>query len=407
MPSERDISRLTNPVTKTAPTHLRYLDGLRGIAALFVVVHHAYAQVYNALPPVILRATHWLVYAQMAVDIFIVLSGYCLMLPVASTPDGNLRGGVWKFYLRRARRILPPYYAALAFSLLIIAFVPGMGQRTGVFWDTSLPAFTPLIIVSHLFMFYNFIPGIGGRIDYPMWTVAIEWSIYILFPIILLPIWRRLGISGLLGMALTIVVALHILQHHYHLLYVATPWFLFLFALGMTGAVIGFSTRPSLAALRQRLPWGGIAAVLWLVYWIIAQSHEKFLARHMWQTDIYVGIAAISLIIYCARWHNEPTARPRPLILKLLEARWAVMLGVFSYSLYLIHAPLLGMLHLFLRPYHIAPLPLLALHELIGVPCSLLFAYGFFLLFERPFLNTRRRETFTETAHDAALAPAP
>ena len=98
---------------------LHYLDGLRGLAALYVTLHHAYLQVFpnpeQVLPVALAWGTHWLEYGSFSVAIFIVLSGYCLMLPVAKS--GVLTGGAWHYIQRRARRIIPPYYAAIAFTL--------------------------------------------------------------------------------------------------------------------------------------------------------------------------------------------------------------------------------------------------------------------------------------------------
>ncbi|WP_410959855.1 acyltransferase family protein, partial [Salmonella sp. SAL4356] len=72
-----------------------------------------------------------LVTGHLAVSIFIVISGFCLALPVVAAGD-RMRDGSLNFFKRRARRILPPYYGALAFSLLLIATV--LGKKTGSLW---------------------------------------------------------------------------------------------------------------------------------------------------------------------------------------------------------------------------------------------------------------------------------
>src|SRR3954462_13179518 len=100
------------PVTRhgssrpSTASRLDFLDGLRGLAALYVVLHHAALEVPGgSLSPVsgifrgLLRQGHF------AVAVFIVLSGYCLMRPVASDPSGRVRGGWRAYLLRRARRI--------------------------------------------------------------------------------------------------------------------------------------------------------------------------------------------------------------------------------------------------------------------------------------------------------------
>src|SRR5205085_647811 len=101
--------------SSTGTRHLAYLDGLRGLAALQVVLGHAAMQVHwgsLAKPRVIQAALGPMTFAREAVALFIVLSGFCLMLPVVRR-EGVLQGGAWQFFKRRARRILPPYYLAL------------------------------------------------------------------------------------------------------------------------------------------------------------------------------------------------------------------------------------------------------------------------------------------------------
>lgn len=94
---------------------LEYLDGLRGLAALYVVAHHVGIHVsFMKLESPIARCL-WRIFdaGSLAVTVFIALSGYCLMLPVVRRVDGSLPGGFLKYIGRRAKRILPPYYLAI------------------------------------------------------------------------------------------------------------------------------------------------------------------------------------------------------------------------------------------------------------------------------------------------------
>src|SRR5919112_1350677 len=94
------------------------LDGVRGLAALFVVLHHCFLMSFAGFP----RNTGpfwlgWLLYGHFAVVVFITLSGFSLAISPARR--GWHLGGKAVFAKRRAWRILPPYWAALAFSLVI------------------------------------------------------------------------------------------------------------------------------------------------------------------------------------------------------------------------------------------------------------------------------------------------
>src|SRR4051794_40542870 len=91
---------------------LNFLDGLRGLSALYVAAYHAFLFTGHAgdaekhLPVI----GWFLLYGYLGVPVFIVLSGFVLMLPVVSRGRGlELPGGARKFIRRRARRILPPY----------------------------------------------------------------------------------------------------------------------------------------------------------------------------------------------------------------------------------------------------------------------------------------------------------
>ena len=69
--------------------------------------------------------------------------------------------------------------------------------------------------------------------------------------------------------------------------------------------------------------------------------------------------------------------------LSLLQSRFVVGLGVFSYSLYLIHMPVLGVIQLGISFLHLTPLKTLVALLAIAVPICLICAYGFYQLFER------------------------
>ena len=94
------------------------LDGVRGLAALFVVVNHVFLRAFPGYP--VDKAPFWaawFIYGRFAVVVFIVLSGFSLALSPAR--HGWRLDAVSRFASRRARRILPPYWAALVFSLAV------------------------------------------------------------------------------------------------------------------------------------------------------------------------------------------------------------------------------------------------------------------------------------------------
>ncbi|WP_213057474.1 hypothetical protein, partial [Escherichia coli] len=67
------------------------------------------------------------------------------------------------------------YYAAIAFSLLLIACLPVQdiirSPDATLHWKDWLPAFTPDVLLSHLFLVHNLSPAWWSKIDGPTWTV--------------------------------------------------------------------------------------------------------------------------------------------------------------------------------------------------------------------------------------------
>ena len=92
--------------------HLAYLDGLRGLSAFYVLLFHVIADGKEALSSDV-SLFNFLRFGHEAVVIFVVLSGFLLSLRVVRSPQLELEGGFRGFFMRRVRRILPGYYAAL------------------------------------------------------------------------------------------------------------------------------------------------------------------------------------------------------------------------------------------------------------------------------------------------------
>ena len=393
------------PIEPATRLRLEYLDGMRGLAALYVVMYHCYMQVSGSLDVTVLAllpllATRLLSFGHMAVDIFIVLSGYCLMLPVARSLDRCLPQTTREFFMRRARRILPPYYAALAVSLVLIAAVPALGHKSGANWDMTLPAFTSGALLSHLLLVHDLFPQWRLGIDYPMWSVATEWQIYFLFPFLLLPVWRRFGNCAAIMMGFAFWLSIHILfRARFD---GAALHFTSLFTFGMTAADLGFSQDVQKTLWRERLPWGSFAVALFVCLAGLMAINPLLLEKHTSQVDLLAGACSACLIIYCTR-HLSEERRSRSIPLQIFQSRPALALGSFSYSLYLIHAPVVAICFALLRDSALSPLNLLMLILLISLPAALLISYFFYLGCERPFLQRRSTKEDIKNAVDPPI----
>ena len=397
--------------TKRAPrVRLDYLDGLRGLAALYVVINHASIMAMK-LTMQSSVTSHWLNtlqhvlhyyvfnYGVYSVAVFIVLSGYCLMLPIASSEQMTLKGGFADFVQRRARRIIPPYYAALGLIWLFYAVAPYLHIPTAEMTSSSLvdPVYGLGNVASHLLLVHDWTPYIC-RIDPPMWSVAVEWQIYFVFALLLLPLCRRLGIGITLGAAFLIGLGPFLLLNkaggQMHL------WFLGLFALGMFAALVNFS--PQHATRWQQRPWLALTGFFTFVVLALtgvqreSWAHVRWLHwfreetwGSMWPLEVGVGLTTMCFLIYCTQRLREP--QPGAFLpLRLCNAPAVVKLGTFSYSLYLIHQPILDTVWLAARSLPIT----------LGVPVffgsgvllSVGLAWLFHLAFERRFMPGHLRQ---------------
>lgn len=361
-------------------SRLDYLDGLRGLAALYVVLFHCrseftWRQADGGFSPLMREMTAWMNFGHYAVVVFIVLSGYCLMLPAARSQDKELAGGLRGYLKRRARRTLPAYYGAIAFSLILTALIPGLQQQVGAQWDRCLPAFRADVLISHLLMLHNLRFEWHQTIDAPLWSMATEWDIYIAFALLLLPVWRYGGTVLAVGVAFLLGLLPHLLLPGGANFDWACPWFLGCFALGMAGAAINFSPAADENRWRMQTPWLALAALLSAGVILLCCVCPDWGNAHWINVDPLVACATACTLIAATNKKTLPVLASRPL----------VRLGSFSYSLYLIHFPLLALIHIPLRQRGLSPDAEYACLVLLAVPISLLAAFLFGQVFEHPF----------------------
>lgn len=366
------ISRAAqSPDATSAPQRFEHLDGLRGLAATYVLLHHAFLIAllprFHPMPAAIKHLVSFLAFGRAGVATFIVLSGYCLMLPVAR--DGALRGGLLGFVKRRSRRILPPYYFALACSLLLL-LLPPLNRVPSDIWSAEIGSFRSFgVIASHLFLVHNLVPSWEYKIDGPMWSVATEWQIYFLFALILLPIWQRFGNIASLVAAIVLGIGPHYILHGR--IDGAAPQFVILFCFGMIAATFHRTRQPA----PHR--WVGSAAIMVLLYVLGARRYYF----DSWRMDVIVGLAAAFFLVGAADGKY----------VRLLVTRPIVKLGEFSYSIYLTHFPILLVLTCLLLPLKLSSEAMLAALIFLACPCTLAIAYLFHLPFEKPFMRLPQR----------------
>lgn len=380
-----------------ARPRLDFLDGLRALAAMYVLLFHASSYQWSHSSDRAFRTVKPFLYGHEAVDLFIVLSGFSLMLPIVQG-SGMLRGGAMAFFGRRAWRILPPYYAALAVCLVLDWTL--ISHKTGGAWDSAVPV-SLAGVLAHLFLVQDVFASTVSQINSPMWSISVEWRIYFCFPLLVLA-WRRLGPWVTTGLAFAVALVFQGALTHIPLFRQfnvgdsgISPQYLGLFALGMVGAGIAYSQNPRLALLLQRRAWAAVAAACAAAFVGI-----HLLAHGLFKTDVIVGVCSVGVIVIAAVHDGQ--------LRRVLSWRPLVRIGTFAYSLYLLHFACLQLVWQYaVHPLHLPWPAEFAVHVLVGLPAAIGLSFLFFLAFERPFLTRRRSETAAEAARDAALSPAP
>lgn len=369
---------------RSAPqAKLRYfpfLEGMRALAALVVVFNHIYAEVFppeqSRTPSGLLGlSSYFMVLGHLAVTVFIVISGFCLAIPVVNN-GGAMVGGFQRFIKRRARRILPPYYIALTLSLGLALTI--LSRPMGTHWDTALD-FRPQDVLAHYLMLQNIFGT--GRINYVFWSIATEWWLYFTFPLILL-LFRRIGPMRTAALAIGVGYAAQLLLLDSRVGRANLHFFGF-FALGMCCAFVAHRYQGQLAE-RWR-PWllAALAMAVVVIVELMALWGWENASTQFIYYDLPTAVATIATILLA----SMPGSR----LGRTLGARPLVTIGGFSYSLYLMHVPFIV---LFLQ-YIVIPLGIqgdaaFVLTSTVGLACVVALAYGFYRVAERPFLNTRR-----------------
>jgi exopolysaccharide production protein ExoZ len=291
---------------------LSYIDGLRAVAVTGVVFCHA------AMGSTI-KGTHLWLDGGHGVDLFFVISGFCLSYPTLQKFifTGKSDFDVVRFATHRIVRILPPYYLATLLLLLVAALSWFLG---GAF---APPGTSPLHvqdIVSQVFFLDR-----GVRLaSPPYWTLAVELRWYLLFPV-MLALWIRAP-RAFIAFALICSVAYFFTRAH-NLDIGALPAFM----LGIVAADMSLRNHP-LCKYAPQVAMAALVAAL-LIEPFNWTPDEFGVDQHVliWQANPGWYLASFAAVIAAGKvmWFR-----------RLLSFPLITLVGVGSYSIYLMHYPI-------------------------------------------------------------------
>lgn len=362
------------------------LDGLRFLAFLAVFVSHAFPQDWGFYDALGLPRTLAYVAARAVasggngVPLFFVLSSYLITTLLLREHEkyGAIRLG--DFYVRRALRIWPLYFAFIAGVLLLAPSGSQAAMRPEV-----LPAYL-LFLANWSFL----VPGAaaGAGVAGILWSVSVEEQFYALWPLAL----KRVGVAAVTRAGLVMVCTAWVVRAAMEALGAspAALWlntFAWLDAIG-AGALLAVFCYGRLPELRA-----GVRAALLLAgpaVWVTGSC--LFVLGAPFALTAPLNIGGASLMLWGALGGRLLTSRP------------LVFLGRISYGLYVFHAAALYVTeHLF---------PDVPRRAVVGLLLTVAAAAVSYYVLEMPFLRLKERFTHVrsrppEPAPAVAAPPAP
>lgn len=359
------------PIETATQTRFRALDSLRGIAALLVVFEHCYMavpdEVWELYPNIHLAADILGAAGHFSVILFFVLSGFVLSLPYFADAELPYR----LYLIRRVCRLYPPYVFAVIIAALLFYTVIDFPELV-----------TGSILAAHLLL-----TGVweGTVLDVPVWSLIVEMRISVIFPLLVMAVkrfgWFAVAAGIILGyVCFSANVALGAAGeevNHIGMNYTGT---LLLTLRYVPFFLLGIIAAGRLEKFKQILI--SFPAPAHIFCCVIAMA---FHALYAWwdrqdivsYADIFYGFIAVYFIICAVAL--APVAR---------KLCWPVFLwlGDISYSLYLVHVPVLFAVISLLYGY-MPPLWTI----ISAVPVIFAAAYATYVLIERPSIMLGRK----------------
>jgi peptidoglycan/LPS O-acetylase OafA/YrhL len=326
-----------------------WVDVFRGAAAIAVALYHFNVVPTTGAPGPLSAAWRWVwAYGYLGVPVFFALSGYCVGKTWLKSP------GAADFARRRARRILPPYWACVLL-VIALAFVRRLATGTN---DIGVLPRTPGALLATAALATYPVTSVPAM-NWVYWTLYCEAIFYALLALALMVGGSRVAVLAGLHGALCVLAAVHCLPDVGPLLWV-NCW-------------PAFGVGAALAVLPRHRPVAAgmlAAGVLPLCGFARHPRDAVFLA---------VAFATTGLVHLTAR-----RVVPGPLVA-------VERVGEFSYSLYLVHVPIGALLLLRLFPGSFGSDAGYLLRQLGILAGVLVAARLFFVAVERPFAHLPKR----------------
>jgi peptidoglycan/LPS O-acetylase OafA/YrhL len=372
------------------------LDDLRGIAILLVLFWHFTGMLVDPNHGAVqYLAWRYLIFGQSGVDLFFVLSGFLIIGILVDNRESQNYFST--FYARRALRILPPYLILVA-TFWIFTAIFGSTSHIG----QQMPPWALLTFTQNWVMAY--IQGYGPAGVGATWSLAVEEQFYLVAPVLILILPRRLLPKALILLCVVSAGARGIWFYtHPENLYapdVATPLRLDGLCIGGLIALARRSTRAWNTISFMRLPlFGsmlGLLAIAPIYTWFLRSSIGTDVLYYFGHA--YLAVLYGTVLLNILLWSGSKAT-------SFLRSKALTYVGLISYSLYLFHTPFKGVWFSGHAPQLYSSRDVLLLTAAIistFVFCALLYRFV-----ERPAQTLGKRFRYKEQPLRSAIVPIP
>lgn len=314
-------------------TYLTTLTPLRGIAALLVVVFHFNLMVMPIIDPAITQLhRHW----ALMVDFFFILSGFIMTYVYGEWFDERVSSSRFRRYMAaRFARVYPLHVLMLLWLIgIYVILVPVNhikldADAQSVFDLGSIPL--------HILMLHGFNQAWTGTWNTPAWSIGSEWLLYLLFPL-LMPGFRKLPGWGKASLLVVVLALYGYLSKPLSEVLLQKPW------LPPMHHIIDEITFPD--SFLRCLAGFGLGMITH------ESSERRWLVNGLGRSWVFAGLATGLFIAWHFQVPDGLTVWVFPLLIlgaayntgrlaKLLQTRALQRLGDWSYSIYMVHVPIM------------------------------------------------------------------
>jgi len=363
------------------------IDGLRAMAAYYVFVYHVWQ--FAGQPTAKVHAGQFTVdllafvsVGATGVDLFMILSGLCLFLPIARSKKNLDRWNARSFFKRRMLRLMPGYYASIAYvvglPILLVAVFKLLHIKAN--WQPIPDVWQ---FITHAFFIHTFFTQTWDGLYGPLWSLGVEAQLYLAFPFAIYAYrkWGARVFPCAIALSVLYQIGVWAVTHSFN------SWALtYIWSVNLLGRWVEFGAG-MLIAWMMTDPAQHVRLRKWL--WIGALSiiavgcFSKAAILFPW---FPMGALTTASIYFLLAMHACCTPG---LVHKAIGNPIFARIGFISYSIYLVHQDTAFYFSQFCKKMlHVDGLPLLLLLLTVGFAVVLTVSWFFFLLFEKPFLGT-------------------